>query len=177
MIPPFIAFQWVEDPSTPHALKNTLHARKSHRLRHHRTYPGSLIPVLVLLMLGWGCSPTIAPFSSRAYELAVDLKVDALRTIQRAEDPFSQHANRVESLQTRLLKAVEYARGRPNNSITTRQWEIMTDPGGYMVGGFLQRWEQEDSLTWGFIREASIQIEAGFDAIIGLESGKVGSSQ
>ena len=131
--------------------------------------------LLAIALLGPGCSPTIAPFSGRAYELAVDLKVDALRTIERAEDPYVKHASRVESLQTRMQKAVEYARGRPNNDITTRQWEIMADPEGHMVGGFLTRWEREDSLSWGFIREASQQIEAGFDTIIGLESGKVGA--
>lgn len=96
--------------------------------------------------------------------------------MEQAEEPFSLHERRVESLQTRLAKAVEYAKGRPQNDLTTRQWEIMVDPEGHMVGGFLKRWEHEDSLSWGFIRESSAQIEAGFDAIISLESGKVGST-
>ena len=107
----------------------------------------------------------------------MDLKVDALRTMERAEEPFSKHEPRVESLQRQMKKAVEFARGRPNNSVTTRQWEIMVNPEGHMVGGFLTRWKQDDSLSWGFIREASAQIEAGFDAIIGLESGKIGSKK
>lgn len=158
------------------ALNNTLLSLRSDGLHRLVRRCPRLLFLILLASLGWGCSPAIAPFSGRAYEMAVDLKVDALRTMERAEEPFSVHERRIESLQTRMQKAVEYARGRPNNSITARQWEIMADPDGHMVGGFLVRWEAEDSLSWSFIREASLLIEAGFDAIISLESGKVGSN-
>lgn len=131
---------------------------------------------LALIALS-GCTPSIAPFSARAYEQAVDLKVDALRLMERAEEPYSRHRSRVEALEVRLVKAREYAMGRPHNEITARQWNIMVDPDGYMAGGFFKRWAAEDSLSWGFIREASLQIEAGFDTIIGLESGKTGSER
>jgi len=137
--------------------------------------PASLL-FLVLIALS-GCTPSIAPFSARAYEQAVDLKVDALRLMERAEEPYSRYRSRVEALEVRLVKAREYATGRPHNEITARQWHIMVDPDGYMVGGFFKRWAAEDSLSWGFIREASLQIEAGFDTIIGLESGKTGSER
>lgn len=132
--------------------------------------------VLMALVMS-SCTPAIAPFSARAYEQAVDLKVDALRIMERAEEPFDRHRSRVESLQVRLQKAAEYAKGRPRNEVSARQWEIMIDPDGYMAGGFLKRWEEKDSLTWGFIREATGQIESGFDTIIALESGKTGSDK
>lgn len=135
------------------------------------------LAALTLWLVALGCTPSIAPFSARAYEQAVDIKVDMMRTIERAEEPFGNHRTRVEALKLRMQKASEFAKGRPRNEISARQWEIMVDPEGFMAGGFLARWELEDSLSWGFIREASIQIEAGFDAIIGLESGKVGSDR
>ena len=128
--------------------------------------------ILSLLLCIAGCAPSIAPFSSRAYEQAVDLKIDTLRLIERAEEPYGKHSSRIEALQIRLLKAREYARGRPYNDITTRQWEIMVDTDGFMAGGFLSRWASEDSLSWAFIQEASLQIASGFDTIIRLESGK-----
>ena len=53
----------------------------------------------------------------------------------------------------------------------------MNDPDGFMLGGFLARWEAEDSLSHAFIVEAGSLIEEGFDAIIGLESGKVGNNR
>ena len=177
VITSFIAFLGVQDPWTTSAPRIVLSATKRPHLIRSRKYVRSLITVILVLVSGSGCSPAIAPFSGRAYELAVDLKVDAIRTMERAEESFSKHERRVESLQIRMQKAVEFARGRPNNSASTRQWEIMADPDGHMVGGFLSRWQEEDSLSWGFIREASSQVEDGFDAIIGLESGKVGSKQ
>ena len=133
--------------------------------------------VVLLVLAGSACTPVISPFSARAYEQAVDLKVDALRTIELAEEPFDRHRSRAEALQVRLAKAAEYAKGRPRNEVSARQWDIMIDPDGHMIGGFLKRWEEQDSLSWAFIREATFQIEAGFDAIIGLESGKTGNER
>ena len=135
-----------------------------------------------MLFAGWlvlvsACSPSIAPYSARAYEMAVDLKVDAIRTLEQAEEPYERHQSRVESLRIRMDKATEFARGRPKNEHATRQWELMGDPDGFMMGGFLTRWETEDSLTYGFIREARTLIAEGFDTIIGLESGKIGNDR
>lgn len=71
--------------------------------------------------------------------MAVDIKVDALRTLERAEEPFSRNQSRIEALRVRMEKASEYARGRPRNEASARQWEIMKDPDGHMMGGFLTR--------------------------------------
>lgn len=109
--------------------------------------------------------------------MAVDIKVDALRTLERAEEPFSRNQSRIEALRVRMEKASEYARGRPRNEASARQWEIMKDPDGHMMGGFLTRWQQEDSLSHGFIRQAHVLIAEGFDTIIGLESGKIGNDR
>lgn len=136
-----------------------------------------LLAVLFASSLLSGCSPTVAPFSARAYEMAVDIKVDASRVVTRAEEPFDRHRSRVESLRIRMQKAEEYAKGRPRNEHSSRQWSIMNDPNGFMLGGFLARWEAEDSLSHAFIVEAGSLIEEGFDAIIGLESGKVGNNR
>lgn len=174
-----MAFLTVENPF----MLAHLMARSASYPLVYRSAPGNALfsrglrygtPVLILsLLLGIaGCAPSIAPFSSRAYEQAVDLKIDTLRLIERAEEPYGKHSSRIEALQIRLLKAREYARGRPHNDITTRQWEIMVDSKGFMAGGLLSRWAAEDSLSWTFIQEASLQIESGFNTIIRLESGK-----
>lgn len=116
---------------------------------------------------------TIAPFSQVAYQQAIDLKVDSLKLIAHAQDAYFEHESQVNILQTQLDKAVEYAKGRPRNEISTRQWQIMVDPKRYLLGGFLSRWKQEKTVSETFIKESSSQISQGFDAIIGLESGKI----
>ncbi len=131
--------------------------------------------VIFVSLLCWfsACAPSIAPFSARAYEMTVDLKVDALKTIKRAEDPWEEHADRIEALQTRLSKAYEFSAGRPRNELSTEQWLVMLDPEGYLLGGMLARWRKDSTLSPVFIHEASLLVEAGFDSIIRLESGKV----
>jgi hypothetical protein len=144
------------------------------------TLPLRARPLLAALLLSGllsACTPTIAPFSARASEMAVDIKVDASRVIERAEEPFDRHRVRIEALQVRMQKATEYAKGRPRNEHSSQQWALMGDPDGFLLGGFLARWEAEDSLSYAFIVEARSLIDEGFDAIIGLESGKVGSNR
>lgn len=138
----------------------------------------SVLVACVLLSGLWvGCTPTIAPFSAHAYEQAVDLKVDALRVISRAEEPFGKHEKRIEALSLRMEKAWEFAKGRPQNEESAAQWTLMQDPDGYLLGGLLQRWESEGALSYPFIQEAGSLIESAFDTIIGLESGKIGSTR
>ena len=109
--------------------------------------------------------------------MAVDLKVDATRVMEQAEEPFDRHRSRVDALRIQMQKAAEYANGRPRNEHSSRQWTLMNDPEGYLLGGFLSRWEQEDSLSYAFIVEAGNMVAEGFDTIIGLESGKVGNQR
>lgn len=168
MIPALIAFPVTEDPSVSVPTPATVSLSSRTRL---------LFAVLLVSGLLPACTPSIAPFSARAYEMAVDIKVDAIRVMERAEEPFDRHRSRVESLQVRMQKAAEYAKGRPRNEHSSKQWELMNDPEGFLLGGFLARWQSEDSLSYGFIVEAGSLIEEGFDAIIGLESGKLGSNR
>jgi hypothetical protein len=69
-------------------------------------------------------------------------------------------------------KAYEYAKGRQKNEETTKQWEIIKDPQRNSLFGFLKRWEEKATLSPAFIKEAKGLVSEGFDAVIGLESGK-----
>jgi hypothetical protein len=118
-----------------------------------------------------GCS-TIAPLSQKAYEQATSLKVEALATMDKAIEPFSHQKQEVEALKLNVEKAYEYAKGRPQNEETTRQWAIIKDPARNSLGGFLKRWEDSQTLTKEFIQEAKGLVSDGFDTVIELESGK-----
>jgi hypothetical protein len=118
-----------------------------------------------------GCS-TIAPFSQKAYEQATSLKVEALATMDKAIEPFSGQKQGVEALKLNVEKAYEYAKGRPQNEETTKQWSIIKDPSRNSLGGFLKRWEDRQTLDKEFIQEAKCLVSDGFDTVIELESGK-----
>lgn len=135
----------------------------------HHAAPIALIVLLTVV----GCAPTIAPFSERAYEQAVELKVEALAVMGAATEPFDDHRAAVEAVRFELDKAYEFAAGRPDNEISARQWQILRDPERNLLGGFLARWETAGTLSPFFVTEAQGLVADAFDTVIGLESGKV----
>lgn len=127
----------------------------------------------LLLLITQACSPQISLFNERAYEQAVDLKVESLYLVERADQPFSRYESEVRDLRLNLQKALEFASGRPNNEISVQQWKILIDPNQHLLGGFLARWEADSTLSTVFIQEFRTIISHSFDDIIGLESGKI----
>jgi hypothetical protein len=118
------------------------------------------------------CTP-IAHFNPQAYQNAVNLKVQSLYVMDQANQAYTQHQPEVQQLRLDLEKAYEYAKGIPNNELTTQQWAIMKNENRHLLGGFLKRWQQKNILSITFIQSIKPLIAEGFDSIIGLESGKI----
>jgi hypothetical protein len=143
--------------------------------------PLSLSLLIALVSLG-GCI-TVAPLSQTAYEQATSsqtayeqatsIKAEALVLMDKAATPYAEHQQEVSALLLRTEKAYEYAKGRPKNESSTRQWEIIKDPSHDLLGGFMKRWSQSSTLTPAFIGEAKAIVADAFDTVIGIESGKV----
>lgn len=131
-----------------------------------------ILPVIFI----FGSCYHLAAFSEREYYQAVGLKVASLELMRKAVDDYSKHSAEADSLRHNLKLAFEYAKGRPDNDIITKQWEIMIDPDRNLIGGFLRIWEEDIKLSPAFINEAQSVIGDAFDTIIGLESGKLKSS-
>lgn len=118
------------------------------------------------------CTNLQAVYNEQAYQQAVSLKVESLALMEKATAPYENHENEIIDLKQELNKAYEYANGRPNNKETASQWELLKDPDRNLLGGFLHRWEQEETLSAGFIEEAKDLVGDAFTKIIELESGK-----
>jgi hypothetical protein len=129
------------------------------------------IPLLVLAGLVGACT-TIAPYNQTAYEQSTALKAEALILMDKATEPYSLHKNEAQKVRLDMETAYEYAKGRPKNELSTKQWEIVRDPERHSLGGFLKRWENEGVLNEKFISEAKRLISDQLDQISGLESGK-----
>lgn len=127
--------------------------------------------ILVVSTLA-ACSSLIAAYSQTAYEQATSIKAESLVLMNKATQPYSQHAQEVEALMLNVDKAYEYAKGRPKNEISTEQWAKMRDPNNNLLGGFVKRWKEQGQLSPVFVKEAEAQIAKAFDQIIELESGK-----
>ncbi|MFZ5449704.1 MAG: hypothetical protein ACOZFS_13815 [Thermodesulfobacteriota bacterium] len=133
---------------------------------------GVVVSSLVIMVLAAGCAPTIAPHRPPAYDKAVSLKVESLNLMDKATEPYSQHQAAAQTLRLDLEKAYEDAKGVPSNEVSTQMWEILKNPNGNLLGGFLTLWQKKSVLSKGFITEKKMQVSDAFDKIIALESGK-----
>jgi hypothetical protein len=136
----------------------------------------AITTAITLSMIVWSCS-SISVFSPEAYKQAVDLKVESLNLMSAATMPYTDYEEDVIYLNTELDKAFEFSKGRPDNEISTEQWEILIDKEGSLLGGFLKRWETEGTLSEMFVVEMQTLVSDAFDTIIGLESGKIDPSE
>lgn len=129
-----------------------------------------IYPVILFVILTACTSTSI--FNQRAYEQNISIKVESLVLMDKADQPYSNHIDKVEKLKLDIEKAYQYAIGLPNNDETVAQWEIITDPERNSIIGFLKRWKNENTLGRTFIENAMILISDHFDQVIELESGK-----
>jgi hypothetical protein len=134
-------------------------------------------PILFYILFVFGCASLISQFNQTAYENAVNLKVEALRLMDKAVEPYSEHKEKIDELVLKVEKAYEYAKGLPKNEISTRQWQVLKDPERNLLGGFIKRWKGDCTLGEDYIREKKMQVSEAFDYIIGLESGKIKPSE
>lgn len=133
----------------------------------------SILSIILFSVILSGCSLLIDRYDKIAYQNATSIKVDSLALMGKATTPYTKNESAVDTLQIKLEKAYEYAKGRPKNDIVTKQWEIMKNPNRNLLGGFLVRWKKKGVLSETFITEAKRNTALGFDQIIGLESGKI----
>lgn len=134
----------------------------------------SLMSVFAML-LALGACALITHYDPTSYKNATDLKAEALLLIEKAKDPPGIHVAEIDSVQLKLRQAYEYERGKGSpNMLTVKQWELLINPQGNLLGGFLRKWKVEDKAQGEtFIEEKAKQTGKAFDQIIELERAKV----
>ena len=128
---------------------------------------------MLIVLVTWAACATISSFDQYAYTRTTSLKVDALNTLSLATGEYATNEKAVQELQTNLQKAYEYEKNRPKNEITLNMWDLLLNPEGHLLGGFIKRWQNEKKLNAVFIQEEKKLIGEAFDQIAGLESHKI----
>jgi hypothetical protein len=146
-------------------------------MKVNKISPQFLSILFVISNLLFNSCTSISVFSPEAYKQAVDLKVESIELMSFATSPYVDYEEDVTYLKTELTKAYEFSKGRPDNEISTEQWETLINEGGNLLGGFLKRWETEGTLSEMFVTEMQTLVSDAFDTIIGLESGKTDPSE
>ena len=161
-----------------------MHTKKTNILKPNKHLGGNAINnhvgssrqyfslILSFLILFVGCAPLIGPYSQTAYQNATSLKATSLALMDKATEPCVNHEKDVESLQLEIDKAYEFVNGIQSNSISAKQWMILKDPNGALLGKFFKRWKSETTLKQEFITQMKGVISDAFDEIICLEANK-----
>lgn len=131
-----------------------------------------VLAALSALFLLFACSPLISPFSEVAYQNATDLKAHSLALVDQSTEPYSRHSADADQLLVDLSAAYEFVHGMKGNDLSAAQWQLMRDPGGNLMGGFVGFWQRKGSLSPAFRDEYHGQIADAFDYIICLEANK-----
>lgn len=131
-----------------------------------------IIFTLFLAIFLLNCT-TISPFNETAYQQATSIKATALLLMNHATEDVSAYSKEIDSITLDMEKSYEYAKARPQNEESTKQWEIIKDPNKDLLGGFLKMWKDKGHLSQYFITEKKKQIGDSFDSISKLEIKKI----
>lgn len=136
-----------------------------------------IIATLLLLFFIAACTPLIGPYSPTAYKNATSLKPQTLALMDKASGKYTAHLAVIETLTIELRKAHEFVKGVPSNSISARQWNILINSDGKLLGKFIRRWKERSTLSHTFITEFKGIVSDAFDEIICLEANKKEASK
>jgi hypothetical protein len=128
--------------------------------------------VCLLLMVLSSCTPLIGPCSPTAYQNATSLKAETLALMDKATQPYVENTQKIDDLNVRINAAYEYVNGMPSNSISAKQWEILKNQEGNLMGKFFSRWKEKGVLSETYVKEFKKLISEAFDEIICLEANK-----
>jgi hypothetical protein len=131
--------------------------------------------LIVAILLGIpGCALT-SHYDPTSYRQATDLKAESLTLIEKGTDAPAAHTAKIEALRLKMRQAYEYERGKGRPNVTTvKQWEVLNDPTGALLGGFLKKWQAENKgQSEAFLNGQKKNVGDAFDLIIKLENSKV----
>jgi len=129
------------------------------------------LTLALTVLLATGCA-LVGKFDQNSYNAAQSLQGASLALMgQRLT---SVPTNDIVTLQARLQAAVAYEQGKlPANKLSVLQWQILTDPKGNLLGGFLTDWLNAKPCSPAYLTEKEAQINEGFNSVLTLEGAKL----
>jgi hypothetical protein len=127
---------------------------------------------LLLFSLLFSCKATIALYDQYAYTQATSLKVD-LQNLALESDSISFETAKpdIDKVDIELQKAYEYNKGRDNNSISSKQYEILLAD-DHFYKSFLKDWKAKGKESAIMSQNISEEIGDLMDQVIKAENGK-----
>ncbi|WP_337966808.1 hypothetical protein [uncultured Flavobacterium sp.] len=129
--------------------------------------------LIVLLFTITSCISTkTALYDQYSYQKTTELKVETIKLMNVANQPYNLHKEEVQNLLLDLDKLAEYEKNKPNNEITFAMWKVLNDKEKNLLAGFLKRWETKGILSQAFLEESKKQVLDALDLLIQYEIKK-----
>jgi len=149
---------------------------KTNQSRNRFSTPKSLLlPFILSLFLAinlFGCKPLISLYDQYAYTEAISLKVDMQNLMLESDSiKYVDAKPDISKVNIELQKAYEYAKGRSDNSLSTKQYAILLSEDGFYKSS-LRTWQRQNMLLPTAASLKSDKIGQMLDQIIKLENGK-----
>ncbi len=129
--------------------------------------------LIAFSFISTSCDSTrTALFDPYSYQKTTEIKVEAIKIMDKATTPYQNHKQEVEALFLEIEKLIEYEKNKPNNEITFAMWQVFDDKEKNLLAGFFKRWDSKEILSPDFIDESKKQILIAFDLLIQYEIKK-----
>ncbi|MEI6892640.1 MAG: hypothetical protein V5783_10765, partial [Pontiella sp.] len=92
---------------------------------------------------------------------------------ERSVEHYTNHIAEAESILVQVRKAHEYAKGIPDNEMTVAQWELVADPSGGGIVGYIGDWKEVGQFAEFEVEESLPMLGKQFDELIALEAAKL----
>jgi len=92
--------------------------------------------------------------------------------MSNAIDPFKNHEGEVTTLKSDIENASSHSASLKNNNESVKIWGIIKDPNGHSFGGFLTRWQQNDTINIIMIEQSKSEIAKHYNTLIENEKSK-----
>jgi formyltetrahydrofolate hydrolase len=106
------------------------------------------------------------------YDETARLKKQSLALVDKAVEPYAKQEAKVEALKLDLSALVQQEQARKRNAAKVKQWQLLLNEQGHLLGGFLVKWQKDTVLNEVFVRLAESQIEQAFEVIQATEKDR-----
>lgn len=108
----------------------------------------NLFILIVCLLVLTSCAPTYSPY---LYDQTSELKTQSLLLMDKATEPFSKYETKINLLKSDLESVSRQEQLRKSNQAKIKQWNLLLNPQGHLLYGFLHKWQQDTILSETFV--------------------------
>ncbi len=116
-------------------------------------------------------------YNSIAHQNAVNLKIQVLHLVANADQDITRQVDNIEHIRSLADQAISFAESLPDNQDVTKLWLAAMGEQESMWADFVTKWTKDSQLKPIVKKGTSKAFTEAFDAIIKVETSKIGNDQ